>query len=171
MRRRIRARLAQLHEQIGRFSSDSQTHTPKAVLLNALLAAPGPLAMAAAGTAAVAGGEGLAVLFGEALWHLALGWGVIAWARRLLVREGVASKHFLWSPEYVARLRWLLLGLGVALIPVLLIATVIRGVEVNLSSRPVALASMLAGLLGMSVQLVRLITAHTPLRWAISPVR
>src|SRR5690554_1955412 len=50
IRRRIRQRLAVLHEQIGRLRSDSQAHTPLAVCLNALLALSGPLALAGVGT-------------------------------------------------------------------------------------------------------------------------
>ncbi|MFN2410342.1 MAG: mechanosensitive channel MscK, partial [Halomonas sp.] len=46
LRRRIKAHLATLHGQIGRLKSDTQLHTPKAVFLNALLAVPGPLALA-----------------------------------------------------------------------------------------------------------------------------
>ncbi|MCE8020147.1 mechanosensitive channel MscK [Halomonas sp. MCCC 1A11036] len=162
VRKRIRARLAVLHEQIGRLSRDTQGHTPQAVLLNALLAIPGPLVLAALGTVLRFGGEEAVVHFGEALWHLALGWGVIAWARRLLVTDGVAIKHFCWPSRYVARLRKLMFGLGLALVPVLLIGSVIRGVEVHLAARPVALALVFAGLLGMSVTLARLILAHIP---------
>nr|WP_275298090.1 mechanosensitive channel MscK [Halomonas campisalis] len=162
LRRRIKARLGLLHEQIGRLKSDSQGHTPQAVALNALLAMPGPLALAAAGTALVAGGEALSVSLGQALWQLALAWGVIAWARRLLVRDGVATKHFYWSAGYVARLRSLLRWLGLALVPVLGISALARGAELPLASRPVALGLLLAGLLAMSVIMARLILAHTP---------
>ena len=35
LRSRIKARLALIHSQIGRLKSDTQLHTPKAVLLNA----------------------------------------------------------------------------------------------------------------------------------------
>lgn len=46
LRSRIKAALARLHSQIGRLKSDTQLHTPRAVLMNALLALPGPLALA-----------------------------------------------------------------------------------------------------------------------------
>jgi potassium efflux system protein len=161
-RRRIKARLALIHEQIGRLRSDTQLHTPQAVLLNALLALPGPLTLAALGTALTAGGEGIAHALGMAVLQLSLAWGVIAWARRLLVRDGVATKHFYWSPDYVARLRRLVGWLGVALVPVLMIATLARDAEIGLAQRPVALGLLVAGLIAMSVTLARLILAHTP---------
>ncbi|MCH4565167.1 mechanosensitive channel MscK [Halomonas sp. EGI 63088] len=161
-RRRIQARLAVLHEQIGRLRSDSQGHTPQAVALNALLALPGPLALAGVGVALVAGGHGIAIGLGQAFWHLALAWAVIAWSRRLLVRDGVATKHFYWPAGYVARLRWLLLWLGVALVPVLLISTLARGGDISLTQRPLALGLLLGGLVAMSVLAARLILAHTP---------
>ncbi|PMR77647.1 mechanosensitive channel MscK [Billgrantia endophytica] len=161
-RRRIKTRLARLHEQIGRLRSDTQAHTPQAVALNALLAVPGPLALAGAGTALVAGGQGIAIGLGHAFWHLALAWAVIAWSRRLLVRDGVATKHFYWPAAYVARLRWLLFWLGIAVVPVLLIATLVRDGEIGLSTRPLALGLLLAGLVAMSVCQARLILAHVP---------
>ena len=161
-RRRIRARLALLNEQIGRLRSDSQGHTPQAVGLNALLALPVSLALAGVGTGLVAGGEGFAVALGHALWHLALAWATIAWSRRLLVKDGVAMRHFYWPAGYAARLRWLLLWLGAALVPVLLITPLVRDTEVTLASRPLALALLVGGLLAMSVLLARLILAHVP---------
>lgn len=161
-RRRIQARLAVLHEQIGRLRSDSQGHTPQAVALNALLALPGPLSLAALAGGLLAGGAGIAVGLGQALLHLSLAWVVIAWARRLLVRDGVATKHFYWPAAYVARLRRLLFWLGMALVPVLLIAILARDGEIGLDQRPLALGLLLAGLAAMSVLLGRLILAHIP---------
>lgn len=161
-RRRIKARLARLHEQIGRLRSDTQLHTPRAIALNALLALPMPLAVAAGGTALLAEGDGIAHGLGVALLQLALAWGVIAWGRRLLARDGVATKHFYWPAEYVARLRWLLGWLWVALVPVVMIAALARDAELGLAQRPVALGLLVMGLLGMSVALARLILAHAP---------
>ncbi|EWH02283.1 mechanosensitive channel MscK [Halomonas sp. BC04] len=161
-RRRIQRRLAALHEQIGRLRSDSQGHTPQAVALNALLALPGPLALGGLGAALIADGQGIASGLGLAFWHLALAWAFIAWSRRLLVRDGVATKHFYWPAGYVARLRELLRWLGLALVPVLLISTLALDGEISLTSRPLALTLLLSGLLAMSVLLARLIMAHTP---------
>jgi len=161
-RRRIQARLATLHEQIGRLRSDTQMHTPLAILLNALLVAPGPLLLAAASLALWGGGDATAHALGLAGIQLALAWGVVAWSRRLLVANGVATHHFHWPLDYAARLRRLLGWLGVALVPVLTIAILAREAESSLSHRPVALSLLLLGLLALSFVLARLILAHAP---------
>lgn len=107
-RRPIKARLLTLHEQIGRLKRDTQMHTPRAIMLNALIAAPGPLALAAIGIAMRHGGAGIAVAWGEALLQLSLAWGAVALARRLLVFDGVSVRHFHWPAAYATRLRNLL---------------------------------------------------------------
>ncbi|QTP61194.1 mechanosensitive channel MscK [Billgrantia antri] len=162
LRRRVQRRLTVLHEQIGRLRSDSQAHTPLAVALNALLALPGPLTLAGVGVSLDAIESGIASGLGQAFLHLALAWAFLAWSRRLLVRDGVATKHFYWPSGYVSRLRWLLGWLGVALVPVLLISALARDGEISLTTRPIALTLLLTGLLAMSVLLARLILAHTP---------
>ncbi|QOR40820.1 mechanosensitive channel MscK [Billgrantia diversa] len=162
LRRRIQRRLAMLHEQIGRLRSDSQAHTPLAIGLNALLALPGPLTLAGIGASLSSIEAGISSGLGQAFLHLALAWAFIAWSRRLLVRDGVATKHFYWPSGYVSRLRWLLGWLGVTLIPVLLISALARDGEISLTTRPIALTLLLAGMVAMSVLLARLILAHTP---------
>ncbi|MCK0743923.1 mechanosensitive channel MscK [Chromohalobacter nigrandesensis] len=161
-RRRLKASLLRLHEEIGRLKRDTQMHTPRAIALNALLAAHGPLSLAAVGGALNLGGHGFAVVLGNALLQLALAWGVIAWSRRLLVADGVAARHFHWSPQYVLRLRQLLLWLGIALIPVILISNVAPYSDGRLAERPLSLLLLLLGLVMMTAVLVRLILAHVP---------
>ncbi|MGC3874297.1 mechanosensitive channel MscK [Halomonas sp. GXIMD04776] len=161
-RRRIKARLLTLHEQVGRLKRDTQMHTPWAIILNALIAAPGPLALAGVGIAMKLGGIGVVVAWGEALLQLSMAWGAVALARRLLVSDGVSVRHFHWPAAYATRLRRLLWWLGIALIPVLLISSLAQGDGPTLTERPLFLLLMLAGLIAMSVLLARLILAHTP---------
>jgi potassium efflux system protein len=162
VRRRIKVRLLNLHEQIGRLKRDTQMHTPRAILYNALLAAHGPLLLAVAGGLLRLGSDDFAERVGESMLQLALAWGVLGWARRLLVSDGVATRHFHWSTGYVARLRRLLFWLIISLIPIILISGTAPGSQAELSSRPLFLLSLLAGLLAMSWILVRLILAHVP---------
>ncbi|TLF52653.1 mechanosensitive channel MscK [Halomonas urmiana] len=162
LRRRIRERLAHLHQEVGRLSRDSQGHTPEAVALNALLALPGPLCLLAGGGALVLGTEGVGRGIGLALLQLALAWAVLTWARNLLWSGGVATRHFYWPSGYAAALRRWLLWLGVALVPVLLIAPLARDASIELNQRPVGLTLLLLGLLAMSVVLAKLILAHVP---------
>lgn len=161
-RGRIKRRLARLHREVGHLKRDSQGHTPQAIGLNALLALPGPLGLLAVGIVLLLGGNGLAPRVGEALLHLALAWAVIAWARRLLVADGVATRHFYWPAGYAAALRRWLLWLAVALVPVLIISPLSRGAEIDLSQRPVALGLLFLGLIALSVVLAKLILSHTP---------
>ena len=163
LRGRIKKRLALIHSQIGRLKSDTQLHTPKAVLLNALLALPGPLALAGAGVALHTAEGGLALGLAPALLQLGLSWFVVALGRRLLVPDGVAERHFTWSPAYNARLRRLLIGLGMALVPVVAIAAMSEQMETPLAQRPVAMALFMSGLLAMAWWLAQLILAHVPI--------
>jgi potassium efflux system protein len=139
VRRRIKARLIVLHDQIGRLHSDSQAHTPVAIALNLLLALPGPLVLAGIGAALVADAQASVGGLGKALYHLALAWAVVAWSRRLLVPDGVATRHFHWPADYVRRLRGWLKWFGLALVPVLFIAILARDGEISLDNRPLAL--------------------------------
>ncbi|PRY61424.1 potassium efflux system protein [Vreelandella songnenensis] len=162
LRPRIKSRLAAIHSQIGRLKSDTQLHTPKAVLLNALLAIPGPLALAGIGVGLRAAQGSLADSVAPALLQLSLSWAVVAWGRRLLVADGVAERHFTWSAGYNARLRTLLRGLGIALLPVVGIAAMSGQMETPLAQRPVALGLITTGLLAMSWWLGKLILSHIP---------
>ncbi len=162
-RRQIKARLDKLHSQIGRLKSDTQLHTPKAVLLNALLALSGPLALVGVGVGLLGATGPLANSVAPALLQLALSWAVVAWGRRLLVADGVAERHFTWSAHYNARLRQLLGGLGISLVPVIAIAAMSGEMETPLALRPVALGLLSLGLLAMSWWLAQLILAHIPI--------
>ncbi|MDN3523665.1 mechanosensitive channel MscK [Halomonas sabkhae] len=162
LRRSLKRRLQRLHEEIGHLRSDSQAHTPQAVLLNALLAAPMPLLLAGVAAVLSWGGQGAAPVIGGSLVQVALAGAVVAMARRLLVPDGVAVRHFYWPAGYVARLRRWLWWLLVAMIPVLLIAPPAREAGINLNLRPVAMLILLVGFVGMSMSLGKLILAHTP---------
>ncbi|MBY5930682.1 mechanosensitive channel MscK [Halomonas sp. DP8Y7-3] len=162
LRRAILRRLGEIHEQIGRLRFDSQLHTPRAIALNALIAAPGPLCLVAFGLLLTLGGSEVAVDIGHSVLQLSLAWGVVAWSRRLLVNDGVATRHFHWPVKYAAKLRWWMLWLGVSLAPVLLIAPHARDAALTFNQRPLGLGLLLVGLLGMSVALSKLILAHTP---------
>lgn len=162
LRGRIKARLKEIHEQIGRLRRDTQLHTPRAILLNLLLAAPGPLGVTSLGMMLAFGGTGAAVAVGMSLLQLSVAWTMVAWARRLLVRDGVARRHFYWPESYARKLRNWVLWLGISLAPVLLIALLAKDAAVTFNEQPVSLLILLSGLIGMSVSLSRLILAHVP---------
>ncbi|WP_417339046.1 mechanosensitive channel MscK [Halomonas kashgarensis] len=162
LRRRIKSVLAVIHSQIGRLKSDTQLHTPKAVFFNAMLALSGPLALAGVGVGLHMDNQALSLVLAPALLQLALSWAVIAWARRLLVPDGVAERHFNWPVRYNLQLRRLLGGLGLALVPVLSIAALSGDLSIALAQRPIALGLFALGLVAMSVIITRLILAHMP---------
>lgn len=161
-RRRLKRHLKVLHEQVGHLRFDSQGHTPKAVALNGLMALPGPLLLLSVGLAMRFGAEGDGRAVGSMLLYVSLAWAVVAWSRRLLVPDGVATQHFHWPEGYARQLdRWLR-WLGATLVPVLVIGLLARDTGVNLSQRPLAMLLLLAGLCIMSLAMVKLIMAHTP---------
>ncbi|RAW06753.1 mechanosensitive channel MscK [Halomonas elongata] len=162
LRRALERRLLKLHDEIGHLRRDSQAHTPKAILFNALLAMPMPLILAGIGLALLFGGQGVARDIGWSLAQIALAWAVVAWARRLLTADGVAVRQFYWPPAYVAVLKRWLFWLLASMIPVLLVAPPARDAGINLNYRPLAMTVLLAGFLGMSLALTKLIMAHTP---------
>ncbi|WP_417328730.1 mechanosensitive channel MscK [Halomonas cupida] len=162
LRRRVKARLMGIHEQIGRLRHDTQLHTPRAILLNLLLAAPAPLVVTTLGMMLTFGGTGAAVAVGMSLLQLSAAWTMVAWARRLLVSDGVARRHFYWPEGYVRKLRSWMLWLGISLAPVLLIAPLAKDAAVTFNEQPISLVILLIGLTGMSVSMAKLILAHVP---------
>ncbi|WP_456267757.1 mechanosensitive channel MscK [Kushneria sp. AK178] len=161
-RRRIKAYLLALHDQIGRLKRDTQLHTPRAIALNLILSSTLPLLLLAAGIALWLGGEGFAVSLGRALLQLALALQVFGLIRRLLVPDGVATRHFHWPAPYVERLRRNIFWLGCSVAPVVVVAGIAEQADSRLAEQPLALLIMLAGLMAMSVFMLRLILAHVP---------
>ncbi|GHC31134.1 potassium transporter KefA [Kushneria pakistanensis] len=161
-RRRIKAYLLELHNQIGRLKRDTQLHTPRAIVLNLILSSTTPLILLAVGIALWLGGEGLAVSFGRALLQLALALQVFGLIRRLLVPDGVATRHFHWPASYVDRLRRNIFWMGCSVAPVVMVASIAEQADSRLADQPLALLVMLVGLMGMSVFMLRLILAHVP---------
>ncbi|WP_299257161.1 mechanosensitive channel MscK [uncultured Kushneria sp.] len=161
-RRRIKAYLLELHDQIGRLKRDTQLHTPRAILLNLVLSSTLPLTLLTAGIALWLGGEGFAVSLGRALLQLALAVQVFGLIRRLLVPDGVAIRHFHWPSSYVEQLRRNIFWLGCSVSPVVVVASIAEQADSRLAEQPLALLIMLAGLVGMSVFMLRLILAHVP---------
>ncbi|WP_438766711.1 mechanosensitive channel MscK [Kushneria sp. TE3] len=161
-RRRIKAYLLELHNQIGRLKRDTQLHTPRAIVLNLVLSSTLPLMLLTVGLALWLGGEGFAVSLGRALLQLALALQVFGLIRRLLVPDGVATRHFHWPAPYVDRLRRNIFWLGCSVAPVVVVASIAEQADSRLAEQPLALLIMLVGLMGMSVFMLRLILAHVP---------
>ena len=115
---RTARQLEQINQEVGRFSLDSQTHTPKALLLTVLLTLPGPLLLGALGLPLRLATEDAAQLAGMVALKLALLWWVISFCRRLLATDGVARHHFMWPTVQLKTLRRMVTLSGLTLAPI-----------------------------------------------------
>ena len=82
--------LRNLHADIGHYRNDRQLHTPRAILLNLLLAAPVALLLFSLGVTLSFAEEALTQEFGQALLAMAQVWLVFYSAYRILAPNGVA---------------------------------------------------------------------------------
>ncbi|ASL25453.1 mechanosensitive channel MscK [Azotobacter chroococcum] len=101
----ITRKLDTLHADIGHYRRDSQRHTPKALLLNLLLALPGTLFLALGGYTLQMDARGQNPYLGAALNDMALAWLVLYGTYKILAEGGVAELHFGWPRPQVAFLR------------------------------------------------------------------
>ena len=161
-RRRIRAALHRLQDEVGKLRLDSQCHTPMAVLLELVLAVRGPIALAAVGIGLLMAGSSGGTLFGKALIYVALSWGYFAWARRILVDKGVAARHFHWPDAYVKQLRRWVAALGYVLMPTIFVVRMTQGFDLPLEDQPIALLVLMGCFVAMSVILLRVVWSHVP---------
>lgn len=169
-RRRIRAALQRLQDEVGKLRQDSQLHTPWAVLLELVLAIRGPMALASIGMGLRLAGTSGGVLLGKSLIYVALSWGYFAWAHRLLVNNGVAVRHFHWPEHYVAQLRRWIAALGAVLMPTIFVVRMTQGFDLPLEDQPIALLVLMGCFLAMSFILLRLVWSHVP-HVGVKPLR
>ena len=133
-------KLNDIHNDIGHFKRDSQWHTPRAILINILLAMPVSLALALCGYALLADGRGMNANTGAALMQMAQAWLVFYTAYRILAPGGVAELHFRWETPLVAFLQNWIRKLGFV---VLALVAVVAFAE----QQPAALADDVLGIL------------------------
>ncbi|MDF1630069.1 MAG: mechanosensitive channel MscK [Alcanivoracaceae bacterium] len=123
-RSNIKAALLQLNSEIGRVRTDSQHHTPLALLYSLLLDLPVPLLLI-----------GLALTFNQdqgnyqqiaslTALRIAVVWLVFSWCFRILAKDGIGVRHFHWPADNVALLRRRVLAIGMVIL-LLLPATTI----------------------------------------------
>lgn len=169
-RRRIRNALQRLQEEVGKLRQDSQLHTPRAVLLELVLAIRAPMALATIGMGLRLAGSSGGVLLGKSLIYVALSWGYFAWAHRLLANNGVAIRHFHWPEHYVVQVRRWIAALGVILMPTIFVVRMTQGFDLPLEDQPIALLVLMGCFLAMSAVLLRLVLSHVP-HLGVKPLR
>ena len=121
LRRRLTARLQQLHDQVGHYRLDSQRTTPRALVLTAVSVMPLPILLGGAGFGLSVGDTPAMPTLGRALMQLAVSWFVLHLLYRLCDPQGITRRHFRWSTEKVSRLRRLIRQLAWILLPMVLI--------------------------------------------------
>src|SRR5690554_5835876 len=104
--------LRDLHADIGHYRNDNQLHTPRAIILNLLLATPVSLILASSGLILTIDGNGHVREVGYALLAMAQVWLVFYCGYRILAPNGVAIMHFRWPREQVAFLQPKIRALG-----------------------------------------------------------
>src|SRR5690606_11812947 len=121
LRKRLVARLHQLHDEVGHYRLDNQRTTPRALLLTAVWVLPIPVLLGGVGLGLSYGETPAMPTLGRALMHLSVGWFVLHLLYRLFDPQGITRRHFRWSEVKVARLRRLIRQLAWVLLPMVLI--------------------------------------------------
>ena len=121
LRKRLAARLHQLHDEVGHYRLDNQRTTPRALLLTAVWVLPIPVLLGGAGLGLSYGETPAMPTLGRALSHLSVGWFVLHLLYRLFDPQGITRRHFRWPETKVARLRRLIRQLAWVLLPMVLI--------------------------------------------------
>ncbi len=149
--------LRNLHADIGHFRRDSQLHTPRALLLNLLLALPGAIVLAGIGSILQASNQGHTLEIGEAFWGMAKVWLVFYCAYRILAPNGVALLHFRWPRAQVAFLQHNLRSLGLVALLLTVVVTIAEAQPAALSEDVIGIVLLMSSLLMLSWIMGRLV--------------
>lgn len=149
--------LRNLHADIGHFRRDGQLHTPRALLLNVLLALPGAIVLASLGVMLQAEGHGHNLAVGRALWNMAQVWLVFYSAYRILAPNGVALLHFRWPRAQVAFLQQHIRALGLIALLLTAVVTIAEAQPAALSEDVIGIVLLMSCLLLLSWHMGRLV--------------
>lgn len=149
--------LRDLHADIGHFRNDSQWHTPRALLLNLLLAAPGAIVLASLGALLYIDGRGHNLEIGLALLGMAQVWLVFYWMYRILAPNGMAIMHFRWPRAQVAFLQPRIRALGLTALLLTAVVSIAQGQPAALSEDVIGIVLLLISLLLLTWILARVV--------------
>lgn len=149
--------LRNLHADIGHYRNDRQLHTPRAILLNLLLAAPVALVLLSLGVMLSLAEQAHIQEFGQALLAMAQVWLVFYSAYRILAPNGVAIMHFRWSREQVAFLRTQIRALGLIALLLSVVVSIAQGQPAALSEDVIGLVLLMISLLLLAWYIARLV--------------
>ena len=156
-RPRIVQALRSLHADIGHFRNDSQWHTPRAIVLNILLALPGALVLASLGVLIQLDGQGHNFEVGQAFLNMAQVWLVFYCAYRILAPNGMAIMHFRWPRAQVTFLQPRIRALGLTTLVLTAVVTVAQAQPAVLSDDVIGIALLMTCLLLLSWIMGRLV--------------
>ncbi|MDY0205370.1 MAG: mechanosensitive channel MscK [Pseudomonas sp.] len=157
-RPKILQALRNLHADIGHFRLDNQLHTPRAILLNLLLALPGAIVLASLGAMVQADSQGGYNLeIGQALWGMAQVWLVFYFMYRILAPNGVAIMHFRWPRRQVAFLQKNIRTMGLAALVLTAVVTVAQAKPAALSEDVIGITVLMSCLLILAWVMGRLL--------------
>lgn len=149
--------LRNLHADIGHFRNDSQLHTPRAIVLNLLLALPGTIVLASIGWMLQADGQGHNVEVGRAFWGMAQVWLVFYCAYRILAPNGMALLHFRWPRAQVVFLQPHIRSLGLTALLLTAVVTIAEAQPAALSEDVIGIVLLMICLLLLSWIMGRLL--------------
>lgn len=151
----ISNKLTTINNEVGNVKYDSQLHTPRAILLNILLALPISLALASAGFSLSLDDRGMNPAFGSALLELALGWLFFYTCYRLLSPNGVAILHFKWNESQVASLRNQIFQIGILALILMAVVSIASKQLGNLSKDVLGMMTVIVCYLLLTIILAR----------------
>lgn len=162
-RRTMLERLERIRRDLRQLRRDSAWHTPMALLLNAILVLPAPLLLGLAGAWLLYDPQSPMPTLGGGLIQLALAFFMLHLCYRLLLRHGVAERHFRWNRNLLARLHRLIRQLMLVLPPLALVIGLTQQDPSRLAEDSLGTLILLACSLAMSLLFGQLMLKGPPL--------
>lgn len=159
----LRKQLRLVHEDVGHFRRDSVRHTPKALLLTAVMVIPVPLVLSGLGLIFARGEEPAMPSLSHVLGQLALAWFVLHMVYRVFDPSGIATRHFRWDQNLVDRLHRLIRRSAWILLPMVTIVTLGEARPEQLIDDVIGRLTLLIGLVLLAVLLGRMMHQSQPL--------
>ncbi len=160
---RLREQLRLLHEDVGHFRRDSVRHTPKALLLTAVMIIPVPLVLSGLGLVFTRGEVPSMPGLGQALSQLALAWFMLHLFYRVLDPSGIATLHFRWDQGLVDRLHRLVRRSAWIVLPMVAVVALGETRPEQLIDDVIGRLTLLIGLVLLAALLGRMMQQSQPL--------
>ena len=158
-RNSIRTGLLRLHGEIGRVRTDSQKHTPLALLYSLLLDLPVPLLLVGLALAFNQDDSSYQQIASLTMLRIAVVWLVFSWCFRVLAKDGIGERHFHWPADNVALLRRRILAIGMVILLLLPATTISEHWPEKLAEDRIGLLIFVTAMLCLTFLLHRLAMA------------